>query len=94
MEKWKNLRKEVQCFFLFSGSAAVMLVIGGIDSLMDAGFVGFILGTLSFLLIGMIYGALATVCYMIANAVAPEKTKKILEKLTSEPEEDEFTEED
>lgn len=94
MEKFKNLRKEVQCFFLFSGSAAVMLVIGGIDSLIDAGFAGFIVGTLSFLLIGMIFGAIVTFCYILADTFAPEKTKKILEKLTSEPEEDDFTDED
>lgn len=94
MENFKNLSKEAKCFFIVSGIAAFMLIAAGIDGLYDAGFFGFILGTLTFVFYGMLVGFVATVCYIIADTIAPEATKNILKKLTTEPEEDYFTNED
>ncbi len=94
MENFKNLSKEAKCFFIVSGIAAFMLIAAGIDGLYDAGFFGFILGSLTFIFYGMIVGAVTTFCYMIADIIAPGKTEKIIKKLTTEPENDYFTNED
>lgn len=94
MEKnFKSLPKETQCFFIISAVVASFLFIVGADSIVDAGFFGFILGTMECALIGMIIGLVSTVVYVIANAIAPKKAEDIINKLTTEPKEDYFSDE-
>ncbi|MCM1323548.1 MAG: hypothetical protein NC218_05255 [Acetobacter sp.] len=88
MEKNKNLSKEAKCFFTIGILTAAYLVIGGIDSIADHGFFRGILDIIICIAVGAATGAIATACYIIADAVAPKKIEKILSKLTTEPKED------
>ncbi len=91
--EFKNLPKEVQYFFGTSCAVAFMLFCTGIDSIVDGGFWGIILGTLNCILLGMICGAAVTFIYMIANAIAPKKTQEFIQKMNKEPEDMDIDEE-
>lgn len=86
--------KEVKAAVVIAGIASFIIFASGIDSIVDSGVCGFICGTLTSVVIGLVCALAFLVIYWIAAAVAPKQTEKIFNKLTEEPKEDYYDDED
>lgn len=87
LQDWYNHQaKEVKYGIGVAIVVAMSIFAMGVDSLVDSGFLGFISGVLTCVGIGLLSCLAFLVIYWIAAAIAPEKTAKIFNALTKDPE--------
>lgn len=88
MKTTKIKTPEVGIFVVTAIITTAILFIGGIDSIVDAGILGFITGVCVFALIGTLVG----MSCMILRYCAPELMQSVLNWFKTEPEEDYYNE--